>query len=79
MPVGRENHDEKDILSSLRPVAGAGHTPADIIGYRQLTPGGVRPGTGALPVPAGHCGFEAARTARRRAATPRRDTASFLL
>ena len=64
---GRENHDEKDILSPLRPAAGAGLTPAD----RRLPAdtGGVRPGTGDFFCSsAGHCGFGSRPGQRRRAA-----------
>ena len=64
---GREDYDEKDILSPLRPAAGAGHAPAD----RRLPAdtGSVRPGTGGFfRSPAGHCGFGSRPGQRRRAA-----------
>ena len=74
---GRENHDEKDILSPLRPAAGAGHTPAD----RRLPAdtGGVRPGTGASSAPLP--GTAASESAPDSAAVPPsdQDSESFLL
>lgn len=73
---GRENYDEKDILSPLRPAAGAGYTP--IAGYRlTLAVFGPAQGASSAPLP----GTAASEAAPDSAVVPPsdQDSESFLL